>query len=50
MQPIYDLRCEQCGSQLDFYETQDGEGDTIVHVSPCPICCGSRQKEVEYAD
>jgi formylmethanofuran dehydrogenase subunit E len=36
---VYDLKCSQCGEQLDFYETRDGEGDLLIMVEPCGVCC-----------
>lgn len=35
---IYDLICSLCGTQLDFYEGTDREGDLVICVSPCPNC------------
>lgn len=36
---IYDLRCNICDTQLGFTETTDEEGDTLILVDPCPVCC-----------
>lgn len=45
---IYDLKCSRCGQQLNFVETADEDGDTLILVDPCPIC--SQDEDVREAE
>lgn len=35
---IYDLRCESCGTQLNYRETQDQDGNLLILVQSCDCC------------
>ena len=41
---IYDIRCQQCGQQLDYYECKDKAGDTVVLVNP-HLCQNSKTEK-----
>jgi len=34
IQQTYDIKCEECGQQLDFYECKDRDGDKVIFISP----------------
>ena len=42
MNQVYDIRCDFCGQQLNFWHTQDNEGNAVIYVQPCTEC--SRRK------
>jgi predicted RNA-binding protein associated with RNAse of E/G family len=36
---VYDFVCSNCGKQLNLREARDEDGDTLIEVEPCTVCC-----------
>jgi len=57
MPEIYDLKCSVCDTQLNFWETKDGDGHKLIYVQLCAECSlknrladPSSAQEIVYID
>ena len=41
----FEVRCHECGQDLDASTTTDYRGDRIVEVEPCPKCLEAKYDE-----